>query len=141
MTGRTAYDVVVVGGGPVGVGLGLRGVSCVVVERRPQLSAIPKGQGHLPPQPLSCDRRLFAELGSGFALLALDADDAAVESFVGAARAAGLPLTVVRDSFAGGREAYGCRLVLVRPDQFVAWTGDLAPADVPGLLAKVAGRR
>jgi 2-polyprenyl-6-methoxyphenol hydroxylase-like FAD-dependent oxidoreductase len=43
------YDVVVVGGGPVGVGLavdlGLRGVSCAVVERRTELSPIPKGQG------------------------------------------------------------------------------------------------
>jgi 2-polyprenyl-6-methoxyphenol hydroxylase-like FAD-dependent oxidoreductase len=43
------HQVIVVGGGPVGVGLavdlGLRGVSCVVVERRPRLSSIPKGQG------------------------------------------------------------------------------------------------
>ncbi len=42
------YDVVV-GGGPVGVGLAvdlaLRGVSCAVVERRTSLSPIPKGQG------------------------------------------------------------------------------------------------
>ena len=43
------YDVVIVGGGPVGAGLaldlGLRGVSCAVVERRTSLSPIPKGQG------------------------------------------------------------------------------------------------
>src|ERR1700754_2350424 len=43
------YQVVIVGGGPVGVGLavdlGLRGISCVVVERRTALSRIPKGQG------------------------------------------------------------------------------------------------
>ena len=43
------YQVVIVGGGPVGVGLavdlGLRGVSCVVVEKRTALSSIPKGQG------------------------------------------------------------------------------------------------
>ena len=47
MTDR--HQVVIVGGGPVGVGLavdlGLRGVSCIVVEKRPGLSAIPKGQG------------------------------------------------------------------------------------------------
>jgi 2-polyprenyl-6-methoxyphenol hydroxylase-like FAD-dependent oxidoreductase len=46
---RPHYDVVVVGGGPVGVGLaldlGLRGISCVVLERRTELSRIPKGQG------------------------------------------------------------------------------------------------
>ncbi len=43
------HQVVIVGGGPVGVGLavdlGLRGVSCIVVERRTALSSIPKGQG------------------------------------------------------------------------------------------------
>jgi 2-polyprenyl-6-methoxyphenol hydroxylase-like FAD-dependent oxidoreductase len=43
------YQVVIVGGGPVGVGLaialGRRGVTCAVIEKRTQLSAIPKGQG------------------------------------------------------------------------------------------------
>src|SRR4051794_21394159 len=47
MTERS--QVVIVGGGPVGVGLavdlGQRGVSSVVLERRTALSSIPKGQG------------------------------------------------------------------------------------------------
>jgi hypothetical protein len=51
-----------------------------------------------------------------------------------------VPLKVIEDSYAGGREAYGCRLILVRPDQFIAWTGDAAPDDAPALLRKVAGR-
>src|SRR5919197_1032652 len=42
------YQVIVVGGGPVGVALavelGLRGVSCAVVERRQTPQRIPKGQ-------------------------------------------------------------------------------------------------
>src|SRR5687768_7315808 len=42
-------QVIIVGGGPVGVALavdlGLRGVSCAVIERRTQLSSVPKGQG------------------------------------------------------------------------------------------------
>lgn len=46
MNGR--YQVIVVGGGPVGVALSIdlakRGVSCAVVERRTELSRIPKGQ-------------------------------------------------------------------------------------------------
>ena len=42
------FNVVIVGGGPVGVALavdlGLRNVSCVLVETRVGLSSIPKGQ-------------------------------------------------------------------------------------------------
>src|SRR5690348_15281013 len=44
----TAHQVVIVGGGPVGLGLaidlGLRGVSCALVERRTAPQRIPKGQ-------------------------------------------------------------------------------------------------
>ena len=42
------YQVIIVGGGPVGaalgVELGMRGVSCAVVERYPEPQRIPKGQ-------------------------------------------------------------------------------------------------
>jgi hypothetical protein len=83
---------------------------------------------------------VFEELGRGFTLLALDAGDDAVQALEAAARCAGVPLTVVRDTLAGGREAYGARLVLVRPDQYVAWTGDAAPDDPARLWATVTGR-
>jgi hypothetical protein len=46
----------------------------------------------------------------------------------------------VRDTFGGGREAYEHRLVLVRPDQYVAWTGDELPPDLPALMRTVTGR-
>jgi 2-polyprenyl-6-methoxyphenol hydroxylase-like FAD-dependent oxidoreductase len=95
---------------------------------------------HLAPLPLSSGRTAFAALGPGFTLLALDADQAAVAAFERAATQAAVPLAVVRDTFAGGREAYGRRLVLVRPDQFVGWAGDEAPLDVPCVLARVTGR-
>src|SRR3984893_17098754 len=42
------YPIVIVGGGPVGLGLavmlGLRGIACALVEPRTALSRIPKGQ-------------------------------------------------------------------------------------------------
>jgi 4-hydroxyisophthalate hydroxylase len=95
---------------------------------------------HLPPQPLSSGRNVFEELGTGFTLLALDADDDTVGAFTGAAEALAVPLTVVRDTRADGREAYGHRLVLVRPDQYVAWAGDDRPADVDAVLRTVTGR-
>lgn len=95
---------------------------------------------HLPPQVLSSGRPVLDALGTGFTLLALDADDSDVRAVEDAAGAAGLPLTVVRDTAADGRGAYGARLVLVRPDQFVAWTGDAAPADAGRLVRTVTGR-
>jgi hypothetical protein len=31
-------------------------------------------------------------------------------------------------------------MILVRPDQFVAWMGDTAPADADVIMRRVAGR-
>jgi hypothetical protein len=95
---------------------------------------------HLPPQPLSSGRNVFEELGRGFTLLAFDAGDSTVRAFEQEARSAGVPLTVVRDTLAGGRADYLSRLVLVRPDQYVAWTGAEAPADAGAVLRAVTGR-
>ena len=49
-------------------------------------------------------------------------------------------MKVIADTYEGGREKYEARLVLVRPDQYVVWTGDKAPADADSLMAKVAGQ-
>jgi hypothetical protein len=48
-------------------------------------------------------------------------------------------MKTIRDSYSGGREAYEARLVLVRPDHFVAFAGDHAP-DAHALAALAAGR-
>jgi 2-polyprenyl-6-methoxyphenol hydroxylase-like FAD-dependent oxidoreductase len=96
---------------------------------------------HLAPQLLSSGKNVFEELGLGFTLLAFGATEADVAAFERAAAAAQVPMNVVRDTFAGGRETYEQHLVLVRPDQYVAWTGDCAPPDVDVLLAKVTGRQ
>jgi 4-hydroxyisophthalate hydroxylase len=103
-------------------------------------SYVARAGHHLAPQVLSSGANVFAALGPEFTLLAFDAEDAAVDAFERAAAAGRVPLTVIRDSFAGGREAYEHRLVLVRPDQYVSWTGDAAPADPAALIALVTGR-
>jgi 2-polyprenyl-6-methoxyphenol hydroxylase-like FAD-dependent oxidoreductase len=99
-----------------------------------------KAGHHLPPQRLSSGRNVFEELGAGFTLLALDAEEQAVAGFVAAAEALSIPLKIIRDSYKEGREAYGARLTLIRPDQYVVWTGDGAPGDTRRLLGKVVGR-
>lgn len=94
---------------------------------------------HLPPRPLSTGGLVTDALGAGPGLLALDADPAAVTAFASAAHRAGMPLAVVEDTRAGGREDYGSALVLVRPDRFVAWAGDTAPPDVDAVVARFTG--
>jgi 2-polyprenyl-6-methoxyphenol hydroxylase-like FAD-dependent oxidoreductase len=94
---------------------------------------------HLPPQPLTSGRNVFEELGRGFTLLAFGIDDGAVRAFEQAAHSLGVPFNVVRDSYADGRTKYEARMILVRPDQFIAWTGDGAPADVGALMRRVCG--
>jgi 2-polyprenyl-6-methoxyphenol hydroxylase-like FAD-dependent oxidoreductase len=92
---------------------------------------------HLAPRPLSGGRDIYDELGDGFSLIALDAPDEAVASFEQAALAMKIPLKVIRDSFAGGREEYHTRMILVRPDHFVAWAGD--DADAAAVLKRASG--
>ena len=94
---------------------------------------------HLSPQALSGGRYLPEELGRDFALLALDAPEADVEAIEQAAAKYCIPLRVIRDSRAGGRQRYESHLVLVRPDHYVAWAGDAAPDDAPDLLRKLVG--
>jgi 4-hydroxyisophthalate hydroxylase len=94
---------------------------------------------HLAPQLLSSGRNVFEELGNGFTLLAFGAQDQAAASFHAAADSLNVPIKVVHDSYEDGRQAYGARLVLVRPDQYVSWAGDMQPDDTRQLLRKVCG--
>ena len=95
---------------------------------------------HLSPRPLSDGRNVYDALGEGFTLLALDVDEVLIGQFQTAASQLGVPLSVVRDSWSAGRELYGARLILVRPDQFVAWVGSEAATDPRAILERVSGR-
>jgi hypothetical protein len=83
---------------------------------------------------------VFEVLGPDFTLLAFDADDSAIAAFEMAATSLGVPLKIVPDSLADGRKDYDARLVLVRPDRYVVWFSNDAPADATRVIAKVIGQ-
>jgi hypothetical protein len=93
---------------------------------------IAAGGARLPHAWLSPGRSVFDELGDGLSLLVAErgVDVAALSE---AARVSGVPLRIV--AVPGMREP----LVLVRPDQHVAWHGDRLPADPGALLDRVRG--
>lgn len=96
---------------------------------------------HLAPRPLSSGHNVFDELGDGFTLLEFGGDDGRAAAFEDAARTLNIPLKIIRDSAAEGREAYTASAVLVRPDHFVAWTSNEAPHQpAAAVLQKVTGR-
>jgi hypothetical protein len=101
-------------------------------------SLIARAGHHLSPAVLSNGRNVFEELGPGFTLFAFGVEASASGGLVAAAGRYGVPLKVVTDSFADGRERYESHLVLVRPDQFVCWVGDAAPRDPERIIAVVA---
>jgi hypothetical protein len=64
---------------------------------------------------------LYDQLGTGYTLLRLGPSDPA--PFVRSAAACGMPLALADMDGVLPAQAYGAPLVLVRPDQHVAWRG------------------
>lgn len=65
---------------------------------------------------------LYDRLGKGLSLLRLR-DDADAGPFLEAAAASGVPLTMLDLRGQKLEDIYGASLLLVRPDQHVAWRG------------------
>jgi len=83
-------------------------------------------------------RSLYDAMGPDYTLLRLD-PAAPIDGIVAAAAQRGLPLAVLDVRSREALPLYGHRLVLVRPDQHVAWRGDEEPADLLGLVDLVRG--
>ena len=88
---------------------------------------------------LADGRPIFDTFGRGFTLLSFDGNSCA--SLEHAARSAGLPLDVVSIDDPHAARLYERRLVLVRPDQHVAWRGDAepTPAEATAIVNRVRG--
>lgn len=85
-------------------------------------------------------RSIYDELGDGMTLLALESGHEAEIAAVGAvARSRGVPLRVIGYEDRELRDRYRSALVLVRPDQHVAWCGERMTPDIAELVDLVRG--
>ena len=84
---------------------------------------------------------LYDHFGADFTLLATDAAGKSVLPFAEATAAEhGVPLKGLAPDDERLRQRYMAGLCLIRPDQHVAWRGDVLPEDFGALLRQVTGR-
>ncbi|MCY4139528.1 MAG: FAD-dependent oxidoreductase [Rhodobacteraceae bacterium] len=82
-------------------------------------------------------RSFYDALGPEYTLVRFDRSTA-VDRILAAARTRGFPLAVL-DVEVRPNESIGHRLLMVRPDQHLAWRGDEAPHDPGSMLDRLAG--
>ncbi len=120
--------------------LGYEASPIVAVNRQtqPEPGGVRPG-ARLPHAWLAPGRSLYDELGEGMTLLVLaDGRERDATAIVGAAGAAKVPLRVL-DLGERRPRGYGADLVLVRPDQHIAWCADQIPGDARALIDRVRG--
>jgi hypothetical protein len=138
----------------VGVQLGARydGSPIIVADGEPPADVFPETYDEYTPSGLPGGRAphlwlderrgmgssLFDQFGRGFTLLLLNpaANASALER---AARRRNIPHKLLDIHLPEARPLYGCDLVLIRPDGYIAWRGDEAPDDADALFARVTG--
>ncbi len=100
-------------------------------------SAVPGGRA--PHLWLGPGDAMFDHLGAGFSLLRLSDEPVAVDAMLKAASDLGIPVSVVDITDPRVRDAYGADLVLVRPDQHIAWRADTEPTAPTSVWKRITG--
>jgi 2-polyprenyl-6-methoxyphenol hydroxylase-like FAD-dependent oxidoreductase len=136
---------------PIGVELGARydGSSIIASDEAAPTDSIvqyiPTGQpgGRAPHSWLGTGRgigdSLYDRLGNGFTLLRLGPKSPDGAGLAEAAKKSGVPLDILDVEEEVTRELYGADLVLIRPDQHIAWRGARSPSDASAIVAWVIG--
>jgi 2-polyprenyl-6-methoxyphenol hydroxylase-like FAD-dependent oxidoreductase len=96
---------------------------------------------HLPPAPLKDGGDAFGHLGSDFTLLCIGTSEEHARVFSEAAAALSVPLKLVVLAPGLGADRYEAKWVLVRPDDFVAWTSQeetVSPQTAAWVLAQAS---
>ncbi|MEU3459129.1 FAD-dependent monooxygenase [Streptomyces sp. NPDC006733] len=82
---------------------------------------------------------LFDRFTPGYTLLRLGPEPPSGKPLLAAAQAHGMPLQILDVEDRPARDLYERDLVLIRPDQHVAWRGNQLPTDPGDLVARVTG--
>jgi len=93
---------------------------------------------HLAPRQLGDGTSTLEGLGTGFTLLSIGMISGDCAGFAEAASSLSIPLVVNEFEASAELMDYGVQLILVRPDGFVAWTGD-SGADASAVLKQATG--
>ncbi|MBS9424782.1 FAD-dependent oxidoreductase [Photorhabdus caribbeanensis] len=83
---------------------------------------------------------LFDILGTGFSLLRVGAYFPAVSELLDQAYQRKIPIKIIDLSGSDAWQLYQARLLLVRPDQYIAWKGDEVPNNIGSILDKIIGK-
>ena len=83
----------------------------------------------------------FDLLGTDFTLFAVDADAIDVNRFRRAAETLALPLNVISEPQGEHNAGWDRRLVLVRPDEYIAWSGNTLSDNPVDILSCAIGRQ
>jgi hypothetical protein len=105
-------------------------------EIAPDDTGLPEGRA--PAMRLDDGTQLFDRLGPQFTLVDLTEDEAG-RALVLVARRRGIPMAHLVVTDRAVRTRWDRRLVLVRPDQRIAWRADHAPADWDTVLDRISG--
>lgn len=94
---------------------------------------------HLSPQPLGNGDDVYDHLSKDqFTLISVGAGEEDISAFKDASAASGIPLKIL-DASSDGAKKWRSKLILVRPDNFVAFSGDQADGNAEAVLRTAAG--
>ncbi|CAN1511706.1 UbiH 2-polyprenyl-6-methoxyphenol hydroxylase and related FAD-dependent oxidoreductases [Rhabdaerophilaceae bacterium] len=102
-------------------------------------SALARAGHHVAPSVLTDGSNVFERFGAGFSLLDFQVAEAVSETWRSRAKHLGIPLTVIRDPHGPAQQAFGAELVLVRPDQYIAFAGNAGNSDARHILKRATG--
>jgi hypothetical protein len=84
---------------------------------------------HLAPAVLQSGQNIYQALGHGYSLLSVGTPESDRRVWQDTAQSLGMPLTLIHQEAGSETDRYEASWVLIRPDQFVSWTGSNAHID------------